>query len=125
MYQDFIQIAEQMLKKIYQKKETDWNDWCYIPDASGKDSFYLNKRNCQIQKTKPDGFNPERVEEYSFVVKTLTDGTEITTYTGADGVTMYMDWDQEAWSPLPREWIDSQAAIAEVRYPPLHSSAIQ
>jgi kinesin family protein C2/C3 len=79
-YEEFIPVVRVLLKKIYAKKATDWNDWCKITNPQTKKTVYLNKRTGQIQSTKPEKFNEVRVEETQFEDITLIDGTELTTY---------------------------------------------
>ena len=104
---EFANSAKLLLQKVATEATTDLNDWVKLEDPSGaKKAMYLNKRTWATQRTPPQGYNPKRVEEYVFDNLVLDDGTEVTTYTKGDGVTMYMDWDTGEWREIPGELLE-------------------
>ena len=48
----------------------------------------LNKRTGESSKSKPKGYNKDRIEALEFEYFILDDGTEISIHTGEDGIRM-------------------------------------
>lgn len=113
-----VKNLKRILSEVYEAEAqtNDANDWCFVQDPESQESVYLNKRTGETLKHKPKTFHASRIEALEFEYFVLDDGTEISIYTGDDGIRMYMDWDKGEWTKVPDEWnamIDDQEEAFE------------
>jgi hypothetical protein len=118
-YTDIIPTIRMILKRIYQRKGEDWNDWCLVNNrfcfcltsqmkTKKGSSLFLNKRSGTLQITTPQNFHEARVEEQKFEYFRLQDGTDICTHVNEQGQRLYMDWESQVRLRCDMRAIDSE-----------------